>query len=272
MSRRGFLIGSGIVGSGLALGVFYGVPEARLAIARSLDNNAAPGGVKAPPDVWFEISPANVVMLYLPKVEMGQGVHTALAQIAAEELELEWRQLQVIQASTARGLRDRMGTAASNTVVTLFTPLREAAATLREMVRVEAARRWGLELHLAVAMDGAVFRSDRPTERLTYGQLVEGATDWEVPEDTPQLKPVRDFRYIGRSMARLDLPDKLTGRAIYGFDVRVPGMVYGAVARPPRLNSRLKRAAAGQAEEQPGVVSVLAEGDFAGVVATSRRG
>ncbi|UCH25318.1 MAG: xanthine dehydrogenase family protein molybdopterin-binding subunit [Trueperaceae bacterium] len=271
VSRRGFLIGAGVAGSGLALGIFYGIPEARLAIARSLDNSAAPGRVEAPPDVWFEISPADRITLYLPKVEMGQGVHTALAQIAAEELEVEWGQLGVVQASTARGLRDRTGTASSNTVSSLFIPLREAAATLREMLRAEAARRWGLELHQAVAMDGVIFRSDRPSERLTYSQVVEGATDWEVPEDAPQLKPVREFRYIGRSMARLDLPDKLTGRAVYGFDVRVPGMVYGAVARPPRLNSRLKRAAVGRAAEQPGVVSVVAEEAFAGIVATSRK-
>ena len=270
MSRRGFLIGLGAVGGGVLLGWRYGVPEFYLRQARSLEAEGAPGSVDAPPTVWFEVLPDDRIDLYLPKVEMGQGIHTALAQIAAEELEVRWEQLTVVQASTDRDLRDRMGTAASNSVSSLFTPLREAAATLREMLRARAAERFGIEVAEVVMLEGTAFRRDGPAQRFSFGELAVGEGSWEVPRGRPELKPVREFRFIGRSLPRVDLAAKLTGRAIYGFDVRLPGMLYGAVARPPRFGSELLRAGSGGAAALPGVVAVVAEPGFAGVVAERR--
>ena len=270
VSRRGFLIGTGVAGVGLALGWRYGLPEARLAIADRLETAGAPGSTEGPVTSWFEVGPDNAMLLYLPKVEMGQGVHTALAQIAAEELEVPFESVRVVSASTSRGISDGFGTGASNTVSTLFTPLREAAATMREMLRAKAAEKWGVEVEGVVAMDGRFFQQTDPDKTVTYAEVVEGVGDWDVPNDAPDLKAVQDFRYIGKALKRVDFLEKLTGRAVYGYDVRVPGMLYGAVARPPTLGATLLSAAEGSAREQPGVVNVVLQDGFAGVVAKTR--
>ena len=270
VSRRGFLIGTGVAGVGLALGWRYGLPEARLAIADRLETAGAPGSTEGPVTSWFEVGPDNAMLLYLPKVEMGQGVHTALAQVAAEELEVPFESVRVVSASTSRGISDGFGTGASNTVSTLFTPLREAAATMREMLRAKAAEKWGVEVEGVVAMDGRFFRQTDPEKTMTYAEVVEGVGDWDVPNDAPALKAVQDFRYIGKALKRVDFVEKLTGRAVYGYDVRVPGMLYGAVARPPTLGATLLSAAEGSAREQPGVVDVVLQDGFAGVVAKTR--
>ena len=240
VSRRGFLIGAGVTGVGLALGWRYGLPELRLAVANRLDNAATPGGVEGAPTAWLEVSPDNTVTFYSPKVEMGQGVHTALAQLAAEELEVEWAQVQVASASTLRGLDDPFGTGGSSTVASLYTPLREAAASLREMIRTRAAEAWGVEPAFVVAMNGTVFRQDDPATKLTYGEVVSSVGEWTVPEGAPELKPAGEFRFIGKPVQRVDFREKLTGRAVYGYDARLPGMLYGAVARGPKLGATLK--------------------------------
>ena len=279
VSRRGFLIGLGVTGTGLALGWQFAVPEARRRIAGALDVGGAPGGVKASPTAWFEVGDpevgngpevGNKVTLHMPKVEMGQGIHTALAQVAAEELELEWDQLDVVSASTARGLKDSFGTGGSSSVNTMYLPLREAAATLREMLRAKAAETWDTNPALTVAMNGSVFQQQNPRETLTYSEIANGVTDWEIPKDPPALKAKRDFRYIGQPAQRVDFREKLTGRAQYGYDMRLPGMLYGAVARPPTLRAELVSASAGGAMSVKGVEAVVIEEGFAGVVATSR--
>lgn len=270
ISRRGFLIGLGATGLGLALGVRVATPMVRLQIAEMFDGEVSFGGVEAPPTTWFEISPENKVTLYVPKVEMGQGVHTALAQIAAEDLEVSWEQLEVVQAATGQGLDDPSGTGGSTSVSALYLPLREAGATLREMLRAEAAKQLGQAGSDLVAEDGTFYVKNNPDKRITYGELMQHASTWEVPEEAPALKPASEFRYIGQSMNRVDLFSKITGQAIYGYDARLPNMLYGAVARPPTLNGTLRRVAEGSAASKPGVVKVVIEDDFAGIVAKSR--
>lgn len=270
VSRRGFLIGAGVTGVGLALGWRYGLPETRLAIANNLETAGAPGQTEGPITAWFEVLPENEMILYMPKVEMGQGVHTSLAQIAAEELEFPFENLTVISASTDRGIKDGFGTGASNTISTLFTPLREAAATMREMMRAKAAEKWNVEVNDVIAMDGSFFQQANPDKTMTYGEAVEGVAEWDIPKDAPELKPVGEFRYIGKAMQRVDFEEKLTGRAVYGYDVRVPGMLYGAVARPPTINATLESASEGSAREQTGVVDVVIQDYFVGVVAKTR--
>ncbi|MGB0388093.1 MAG: molybdopterin cofactor-binding domain-containing protein [Ardenticatenaceae bacterium] len=272
VTRRGFLIGLGATGLGLALGVKVGTPIVRLRIAEMFDGPAGSsfGGVEAPPTTWFEISPDNRVRLHLPKVEMGQGVHTSLAQIAAEELEIEWDQLDVVQVGTGQGLDDSSGTGGSTSVSALYVPLREAGATLREMLRAEAAKHFGASPSELVAENGTFYVQNAPDNKVTYGELAQQAPSWEVPEEAPPLKPASEFRYIGQPMKRVDLFAKITAQAVYGYDARMPNMLYGAVARPPTINGKLRRAAAGDAASKPGVVKVVIEDDFAGVVAESR--
>jgi len=271
VSRRGFLIGLGATAGVLAVGVKVGIPAVRLQVAGLLDGAGAPFGVEASPTTWFEITSDNQVILMMPKVEMGQGIHTTLSQIAAEELEIEWQQIQVQQASTLAGPQDSGGTGASSSTSSLYTPLREAAATMREMLRTEAAQQLGLPASELVIASGIISPKTDSSKSLTYGEIVANKTgEWEVPEEAPALKPREKFKFIGNSQPRVDLLDKITGKAVYGYDARVPGMLYGAVARPPTLEAKLISASEGNARNLDGIVDVVIDGDFVGVVAESR--
>jgi isoquinoline 1-oxidoreductase beta subunit len=245
------------------------VPALRLGIAKRLDNASAPGSIKAEPQVWLEIHPDNLVTLHMPKVEMGQGIHTALAQIAAEELEIPWENMRVVSAPTSH-LLDSFGTTGSSTISSLFTPLREAAATMRDMLQSKAASLWNLDKSQVIAMNGEFFQQQDPSVKLSYSEVIkQSASEWTIPKEKPALKPLSDYRLIGQDMPRVDLPSKLTGQAVYGYDVKVEGMLYGAVARPPGFNAKLKSAKAGKAADLSGVQVVIEEG-FAGVVADTR--
>ncbi|UCF26876.1 MAG: xanthine dehydrogenase family protein molybdopterin-binding subunit, partial [Chloroflexota bacterium] len=167
-------------------------------------------------------------------------------------------------------LVDPVGTSASNTISSLFTPILEVAATLRELLRAEAARQLNVQPQ-DLDLEAGVFslKSD-PGQQRTYGELFQYLDQWELPDDPPALKETSQYRMIGKPFPRVDLPAKVVGKALYGFDVRVPGMLYGAVARPETIEGKLISADPGQAVDQPGVVQVVTEDDFAGVVAQSR--
>lgn len=269
ITRRGFLMLVGVTGGGLLLGTQVGVPFARLKIAEVFDSGSAPGGLNAEATAWFQITTQNLVRIFIPKVEMGQGIHTALAQIAAEELEIDWEQLEVVQAGTGISLDDSFGTGASNSVSTLYQPIREAAATLREMLRTEVALSRGVSINAVQASKGR-FTIQGSSETITYGEAAILPGEWKIPENPPALKPTSAFQYIGKPMGRVDLYDKIVGRAVYGYDYRLPGMLYGAVARPPRIGATLKSAQVGEAASRPGVVKVVIDGDFVGVAAETR--
>lgn len=271
ISRRGFLIGSGLAGAGLVLAWRFGLPELQLAVANALDGaGGPPGGVAKDPSGWFEVTADNRARLFITKVEMGQGVKTALAQIAAEELGVRPADLDVVQATTRQAFVDSTGTAGSFSVSSVFDPLRQAAATLRVMLLGEAARVLNATADgLVQTGKGFALKVD-PAKSVTFGQLVATRPNWQVPKDPVALKPVEAFTVIGASEPRLDIPAKVNGAAVYGYDVRVPGMLYGAVLRPPTLEARLKGARPGAAASVDGVTRVVIDGDFVGVVATSR--
>jgi isoquinoline 1-oxidoreductase beta subunit len=278
MNRRTFLKVLGGGAAALAVGVVVGGPtivrEARLRINQAFLAGDAPSS--APPEspfVWIEVGADNQALLYIPKVELGQGIHTTLAQIAADEMELDWQQVTAHQADTARGFDPQLiFTFGSTSVTSLYAPIREIGATLREMLRAEAAVQLGVAASDVTAADSAVFVTDNADRRLTYGEIIAAKQgEWTLPATKAALKPASSFRYIGQSVQRVDLRDKVTGRAVYGYDVRLDGMVYGAVARPPRYGATLARAAEGTAGSQLGVIAVVIKDGFAGVVAETRR-
>ncbi len=271
ISRRGFLIGLGSASLAVGVGVVAGLPALRLFIADTLDaGGGPPGAASQDPLAWFEITPDNRVRLFISKVEMGQGIHTALAQIGAEELEVAWEQIEVVQGTTHVGRTDTGVTSASNSVSTTYTRLRQAAATLREMLRLEAARRLQVAPAALLAQAGTFAVRDDPDRRILYGELVGLDVVWQEPEAEPTLKAPQDFRLIGQPLARLDLPAKIIGQAVYGYDVRLPDMLYGAVAHPPTLTARLRSAGAGDAAGRPGVAHIMLTPDVAGVAAHTR--
>ncbi len=270
-TRRGFLIGAGVTGGLLALGITVGVPYARLQIAGTLDGaEGQPASFPEDPWAWFEVLPDSRIRLYLTKVEMGQGVHTSLAQVAADELGIEWDDLDVVMATTARELGNAI-TSGSNSVSGTFTPLREASATLMAMLRTEAAAQLGVAATV-LQIDGRGFAvQGEPSQRIDFAAVVAAKQDeWEVPAEAVALKDASEFRYIGQSLPRRDFVAKLTGQAVYGYDARIDGMKYGAVARPPTYNGVLKSAETGAVGEMAGVRKVVIADDFAGVVADTR--
>lgn len=271
LSRRDFLVLTGVAG-GLYFGVTLGVlPYARLKLAEFLDSaGGPPSSVDAVPLAWFEIGTDNSFKVYIPKVEMGQGIHTTLAQAAADELDVPWDALTVLNVGTGKGLDDPVGTSASNSTSSLFSVIRQAGATVREMLRLEGAKVLGLGAEAVVAENGFVTARQDAGKNVSYGEIVQAVKEWQIPEELPALKKSSDFRYIGKAMPRVDLRDKVLGKTEYGFDVRLPGMLYGAVAMPAKIGATLKSASAGGAESLPGVVKVVLEEDFAGVVAERR--
>jgi isoquinoline 1-oxidoreductase beta subunit len=271
ISRRGFLVGMAATGTALALGIPQGLPILRRNLAGLTEGDAsgfASGSLD--PLLWIEILPDDQVRLFLPKAEMGQGIHTSLAQIAAEELEVRWEQLEAVHATTAQADDNFRGTSGSMSVTTLYDPLRQAAATLREMLRARAATYLDRPARDLVARDGGFELAGDPASRVSYGTLVAAGGTWQIPEEDVPLKPASEFKFIGQSLPRVDLRAKVTGEAIYGYDASAEGMLFGAVARPPAIGATLRSARPAGAAAMPGVIQVVIEGGFAAVVARTR--
>ena len=267
ISRRKFIARSALGGTALILGTVY---LARNPIRRKIAALANTGelpyvGNTSEPLMWFEVNANNTITLHCPKVEMGQGTFTGLAQIAAEELEVSMEQIRVVHASTATGNIDGLSTGGSTSISSLWESLRELAATMREMLRIEAARKMDVPKNELVA-ENAHFSARG--QSLSYGEVVQGVSEWEIPS-TPELKDPSNFKYIGKGVPRVDLNEKVLGAPIFGMDVQLPDMLYGAVLRSSAIGASLVSADTSVAEKMPGVIEVIKEKDFVGVVAQS---
>jgi isoquinoline 1-oxidoreductase beta subunit len=183
---------------------------------------------------------------------MGQGVFTALPMILAEEAELDFSRITVIQADNADG------TGGSGSVWEGYKPLRQAGAQVRESMIAAAARRWNVAGAECRARNSQVMHT--PTGRaLAYADLVKDARRLPLPDpNTVPLKDPKDFTLLGRSIRHLDIPDKVKGAARFGLDVRIPGMVYAVVAQCPYFRGDLLRFDASRAKAIPGVLDVFA--------------
>ncbi len=222
------------------------------------------------PRSWIQVLPDDRIRLFVPKAEMGQGVHTGLAQIAAEELEVPLDLVEVVHASTRQAENKYRGTFGSQSISSLYDPLRRASATMREMLRAEASLRLGVPPERLVAHDGR-FEIIGSLERgISYSALVDENTKWQVPKEPVALKSPDQFKVIGQPMPRVDGRAKVTGRAVFAQDAHVEGMLYGAVVRPPTIKAVMRSAQPGNAPSMPGVLKVVIEDGFAGVVAKTR--
>ena len=253
LTRRRVLIGLGAGAGVLLVGAPVALTVGRPSLVDAITERGT-GPQEAPESaaVWFAAD-TDGITFYVPKVEMGQGIHTTLALIAAEELELDPAALTVVQADTARGFPlDTMFTFGSSSVTALFTPIREAAAAVREMLRTEAARQLRVEPAQLTARDGT-FTVPGSTRTLTYQQVLAAHTgDWVEPAEAPVLKPVASFARIGRTAPRVDFRAKVLGEATYGYDARLDGMLYGAVAHPPTWGATLEHRDRGNGPEPAG--------------------
>jgi isoquinoline 1-oxidoreductase beta subunit len=211
------------------------------------------------PDVWLEITPDNRVTVVVNKSEMGQGVCTGLPMILAEELEADWKEVRFRPAPAGKAYVDPRWkmqiTGGSTSTRYMFDVLRKAGATAREMLIRAAAETWQVPLTECRASRSRILH-EKTGRSLNYGELCHKASGLPVPSDPP-LKGKEDFKILGTSPARLDLPEKVTGEAIFGMDVRVPGMIYGAIARPPAYGAKVLSYDADAPKRIPGVRHVI---------------
>lgn len=219
---------------------------------------AEPGGVIDNPLVFVAIAPDNTVTVTVHRPEMGQGVRTSFALVVADELEADWEHVRVSQAPGDQQRYGNQDTDGSRSMRHFFEPMRRVGASAREMLESAAAAHWGVPVQEVTAGHHEV-RHRGTTRRLSYGALAEAAARQPLPaREKVRLKKPSQFRYIGKSSTRLiDGADIVAGRAQYGIDTRLDGMLYAVIARPPVLGGRLAHYDARAALEVPGVVRVL---------------
>jgi isoquinoline 1-oxidoreductase beta subunit len=263
ISRRRFVKVSAGAGAGLVIGFVLG--GCAPGTAPQPDPTAEPKA-RFSPNAFLTIDSNNVVTVTVHRTEMGQGVRTAVAMLVAEELEADWTRIQVMQADAGSTYGDQL-TGGSQSMGRVWQPLRTAGAVAREMLLAAAAQTWGVPAAECRAELGAVLHTSGE-RRLTFGELAELAATLEAPSRVP-LKEPADFRVIGRSRARIDEPDLLTGRATFGPDVRLDGMRYAVVARPPVFGAKLVSFDPAGAKAVPGVQEVVAIPAGVAVVAAS---
>ena len=223
-SRRDFLTAGVAAGAGLVIG-FY------------LPRGPKSGSGEAfSPNAYLRITPDNKVTIVVARSEMGQGVRTSLPMILAEELEADWKQIQVEQAGASTLFGDQT-TGGSASVRTTWDPMRKAGAAAREMLISAAALEWGIARSSCKAENGAVAHA-ASNRRATYGELANRAATLPVPTDVP-LKQAKDYKIVGKPIPRLDTPAKVNGIAEYGIDLRLPDMKYAVLARCPVIGGKV---------------------------------
>jgi len=260
-ARREFLKASAAVSGGLALG-FYLPTASKLAEAQAATHS---------PNAWVKIGTDNTITIMCARSEMGQDVYTSMPILVAEELEVDINKVKVEFAPPAEAyINALLGgqlTGGSTSVRDGWEKLRKAGASARMMLVNAAAQQWGVDAAQCKAAGGAV--SGPGGKRATYGQLAEAASKLEVPKEVP-LKPVSEFKQVGNAkQKRLDTPAKVAGTATFGIDVRVPNMMYAAVAMPPMMGGKVGSYDDTRAKAMPGVKAVVQYSRGVAVVADS---
>ena len=263
ISRRAFLLS----GAGAAFGVVFGGTLAGISEAFAQSGEFAPNG-------WVRVAPGGTVTIYSPASEMGQGVMTAMPLLLAEEMDLDWSKVKVEQAPYNPKVFGNpffggaMGTGASRTTQSYYPILRLAGMQARLIMMQAAAEKWGVPVsEVTTEPHVAVHRASGRS--MGYGEIAAFA---KVPAEPPrvskdQLKPATEFRLIGKDVPRVDVPDKVIGKAEFGIDVRMAGMLYGAVLRAPVQGEKAARIDDAEAKKIPGVVQIVPMPWGVGVVA-----
>jgi CO/xanthine dehydrogenase Mo-binding subunit len=225
------------------------------------------GSLKMTPelDAWVRIAPDGRATVFSGKAELGQGISTALLQVAAEELDLPPASIAFITADTAR-TPDEGLTAGSHSMQDGGTALANAGANVRMLLLKAAARAWRVDA-AALSTDGTGHVVGPAGRRIGYGPLAaKMSLHVEAVPDAPRRDP-RQYRTMGRSLPRVDIPAKLVGGEAYVQDLRLPGMLHARVVRGPSYGTRLAHPRLEEARGMPGVVAVISDGDFAAIVA-----
>ncbi|MFL5049400.1 MAG: molybdopterin cofactor-binding domain-containing protein [Xanthobacteraceae bacterium] len=263
VSRRQVMVGA----AGLTFAVALAGKGAR---AASVANERA-GKALSP---WVSIAPDGTITIMSAATEMGQGSMTSLPLIIAEELDADWSKVRIVPAPPIEaiygnpGFGGMMYTAGSNAVTSYFRPLRNFGAQVRRVLLDNAAKKLGVPVDELTTEPSVVVHA-KSGRRLTYGEIAAFA---EVPDKAPEIKPEQlkktsDFRLIGKDVMRVELPSKVDGSAIYGIDVQVPGMLYGAVLRAPVEGSVPDKIDEAKAKAVAGVTGIVRLPHGVGVLA-----
>jgi isoquinoline 1-oxidoreductase subunit beta len=263
LDRRAFLLGTVGAGCGLALGLALpnGPELARAATAAASEINC-----------WVTIAPDDTVTLRIARAEMGQGTLTGLAMLVAEELQCDWAKVRTEFVSPRQNLlQDRiwgdLSTGASRSIATSQDYLRRAGATARDMLIAAAAARWNVPAAQCSVQNSTITHA-ATGRTLTFGAVADDAAKVTPPVDV-RLKRVADWTLAGTPQKRLDVPDKVTGQPIYGIDVRLPGMLYAAIAQCPVFGGTLKSVDESSIQAMKGVRRIVRMPDAVAVIADS---
>ena len=265
VSRRTFLLQTAAVGGSLVVG--FHLPQ----LAHALGDGAGtePSNSREI-NAWIVLNPDDSVIIRVARSEMGQGSFTGLPQLVAEELECDWSKVRAEYASTSEHLRrgrifGSMLTGGSRSIRTSHDYLRQAGAAARELLITAAAQRWGVPPAECVAA-GSVITHPLSGQKLSYGTVAAEAAKLEPPGEIP-LKDPKDWKLIGQSVARFDIPDKVTGAQRFAIDIQLPGMLYAAIAQCPVFGGRPIRFESDAIAGRRGVVKVVPLDDAVAVVA-----
>lgn len=254
LSRRDFLRTGAAVGSGLIIAIH--LPGCA---PRSRREEGGPVETPFAPNAFLKVGTDGSVIVVVGYSEMGQGVLTAVPQLVAEELDVEWERVRVEQAPAGDAYFNPMfgmqGTGGSTTVRASWQPMREAGARARAMLMAAAATEWSVPSTECSTEPGFVVHTGSG-KRQSYGDLAARAATMTAPEQIT-LKDPKDFRIIGKAVPRLDLPDKVTGRGQFGIDARPPGVLVAVVSRCPTYGGKPVRWNEAAAKAIPGVSHIV---------------
>lgn len=211
-------------------------------------------------NAFIKISDEGKVTIYAPNPEIGQGVKTSMPMLIAEELDVAWEDVHVVQASLDTKNFTRQLAGGSQSLRLGWTPLRETGATARQMLVNAAAAKWGINPSECSVKNGIITNPNGET--LHYGQVVNDAALLEVPDEVA-LKDPKDFSIIGQGKNNVDIDEIITGKPLFGLDYKEEGMVYACVLRPPAFGQILKSFDDSAARQVSGVLDVITIGDKA---------
>jgi isoquinoline 1-oxidoreductase beta subunit len=261
LNRRTFLKTTVAAGGGLMIGgyIAFGHENAELLAAGSFE-----------PNIWLKVNGDDTVRIMLTQLEMGQGVMTSMPMLVAEELDMDWSKIKTewTPADAKYGNPNFGGqqlTAGSNSVRGMWKILRGAGATARAMLVTAAAQTWNVpESSLTTEKGEVVHRASN--RRAKYGTLVDKAASLPVPKDV-KLKDPKSFTLMGKDVPRLDIPEKVNGSAVFGMDVKLPGLLTARVTRCPVFGGKVASFNADKAKAVPGVKHVVQISSGVAVVA-----
>jgi len=263
--RRSFLRACGLTVGGVALGYYFpvdaqrptnepGKPPAPKPVTGSQAIEGAAPGLN--PNVFIHVGPDGIVTIVCHRSEMGQGIRSSLPVLIADELGAQMARVKIVQADGDKAYGDQ-NTDGSNSIRGIYEDMRRVGATARVMLVATAAKRWNVRPEDCVARDHAV--THLPTGRaLGFGELALEAGKQKVPSaQDVALRPVSELTHLGKPLPLLDAPAYVTGQAIYGADVKIPGMLTAVIARPPVVGGKVARFDATRALAVPGVRKVI---------------